>query len=137
MSPRSKEQLINKIKIEHMIWKTEVAFDRKDVEHKAIERTDEDEKEALQHRHAHAKKLDNKMQSFYKSKVDKIDILRMKHPKLSFKVPKQKLKNKLAPKVNYSEVFYGEKNFGLKPTKSPMTRDTLFSESKSMQMSSV
>lgn len=43
MSPRSKENLINKIKIEHMLWKIDTAFDKRDVEHKIVEKTEEDE----------------------------------------------------------------------------------------------
>jgi hypothetical protein len=43
MSPRSKENLINKIKIEHMMWKLDNAIDSRDVHHKVIERTEEDE----------------------------------------------------------------------------------------------
>ena len=90
MSPRSKEQLINKIKIEHMIWKTEVAFDRKDVENKAIEITGEEEEQRMRKaRHQHLRH--SVTQSFYASKVDKIAILKQKNAKLSFAVPKTKI----------------------------------------------
>ena len=47
MSPRSKEQLINKIKIEHKIWRAEAAFEKKDVENKVVEWTAEEEKERM------------------------------------------------------------------------------------------
>lgn len=44
MSPRSKENLINKIKIEHLLWRVDNVFDNKEVEHKIVERTEEDER---------------------------------------------------------------------------------------------
>ena len=40
MSPRSKENLINKIKIENLLWKVDTVFDRKDIENKIVERTE-------------------------------------------------------------------------------------------------
>lgn len=39
MSPRSKDNLINKIKIEHMLWRVDLAIDKQDVEHRIVERT--------------------------------------------------------------------------------------------------
>lgn len=46
MSPRSKENLVNKLKIEHLLWKTDQAFDKRDAEHKIVERVDINEDEA-------------------------------------------------------------------------------------------
>jgi len=42
MSPRSKDNKINKLKIEHMLWKLDVAFERRDVEHKIVEKNHEE-----------------------------------------------------------------------------------------------
>lgn len=85
MSPRSKENLINKIKIEHLLWRTDQAFDRRDAEHKIVERVDinEDEAELIKK----AKKLPPKQKSKMNlnnstakqkvlSAVDKLSILR-------------------------------------------------------------
>jgi len=44
MSPRSKENLINKFKIEYMIQKVDNAFDKKEIAQKIVERTDDDRK---------------------------------------------------------------------------------------------
>lgn len=80
-----------------------------------------------------------RMKTFYKSKVDKIAILKGRNPKLSFKVPKvgELNKAKVAPSLNYSEVFYGGANFGLKAQRSPINRDTFFSEGKSIQVCAI
>jgi hypothetical protein len=43
MSPRSKDNLINKIKIEYMMKRIDNAFIKRDIEHKIIERADEEE----------------------------------------------------------------------------------------------
>jgi len=61
MSPRSKENLINKIKIEHLLWRTDQVFDRRDAENKVVERVDinEDEAELIKK----AKKLPPKLRS--------------------------------------------------------------------------
>lgn len=45
MSPRSKENLVNKIKIEHLLWRTDQVFDIRDAEHKIVERVDINEEE--------------------------------------------------------------------------------------------
>jgi hypothetical protein len=62
MSPRSKENLINKIKIEHLLWRTDQVFDRRDAENKVVERVDinEDEEAELIKK---AKKLPPKLRS--------------------------------------------------------------------------
>ena len=61
MSPRSKENKINKIKIEHLLWRTDQVFDRRDAENKVVERVDinEDEAELIKK----AKKLPPKLRS--------------------------------------------------------------------------
>jgi ribonuclease HII len=61
MSPRSKENLINKIKIEHLLWRTDQVFDQRDAENKIVERVDinEDEAELIKK----AKKLPPKLRS--------------------------------------------------------------------------
>lgn len=43
MSPRTKENRINKLKIEHLLWKTDIAFDKREVEHKVVEKTLEED----------------------------------------------------------------------------------------------
>lgn len=43
MSPRTKENKISKLKIEHLLWRTEIAFDKRDVEHKVVEKTVEED----------------------------------------------------------------------------------------------
>lgn len=76
MSPRSKENLINKIKIELMIEKVDMAFDNKDIEHKIIERTEEDDKKDG--------KFSSNGKSFYASAVEKIGILQPAQKSLSY-----------------------------------------------------
>jgi len=76
MSPRSKENLINKIKIEHMLWKVDIAFDKRDVEHRIVERA-EDENIVYKAKsiNAHKKMAPEMLKSFYNSASDKISIL--------------------------------------------------------------
>lgn len=73
MSPRSKENLINKIKIEQMIQRLDIALDKKEVEHKIIERTEEDDKKS---NGAYSSRGHPCGKSFYSSAVDKIGILK-------------------------------------------------------------
>ena len=79
MSPRSKENLINKIKVEHLIWRIDTAFERRDVEHKIVERDDEIENKKITPKSKSSSKISSKSPSLSKSKilsaVDKISIL--------------------------------------------------------------
>ena len=43
MSPRSRENKINKLKVEYMIRRIDTAFVKREVEHKIVERADEEE----------------------------------------------------------------------------------------------
>ena len=45
MSPRSKENTVNKLKIEHLLWRTDQAFDTRDALHKIVERVEVNEEE--------------------------------------------------------------------------------------------
>jgi len=40
MSPRSKENKVNKMKIEHLLWRTDQVFDTRDAHHKVVERVE-------------------------------------------------------------------------------------------------
>jgi hypothetical protein len=40
MSPRSKENLIKKIKVEHMLWKVDNVLEERDVGHRIIEKAE-------------------------------------------------------------------------------------------------
>lgn len=85
-SPRSKENLVNKIKIEHLLWRTEQAFDVRDAEHKVVERVDinlEEEAELIKKAKKlppKAKNKNNPLNQTAKQKVlnavDKISILK-------------------------------------------------------------
>jgi alpha-galactosidase/6-phospho-beta-glucosidase family protein len=76
MSPRSKDNLINKIKIEHMLWRTDLAFDKKDVEHKIVEKTEEDNLVKKTNSIYVPKHAPPPMyKSYFNSHVDKIAIL--------------------------------------------------------------
>lgn len=122
MSPRSKENKINKLKIEHLLWRTEIAFDKREVEHKVVEKTVEEE----QHRKmAHVKTFHRPpppamYESFYSSKIEKIGILQPAQQAV-FAAPKSIVsKSKVVPaQLNYSEVFYSDKNTVLQVQKSP------------------
>lgn len=114
MSPRSKENLINKFKIEFMIQKVDNAFDKKEISHKIIERTDEDDRKAFGRSNLAQK-------SFYNSHVDKIGILQPAQKTLSYALPRQKgnSKSKVQPQMNYSDVFYSDKRTVFHLGKSP------------------
>lgn len=115
MSPRSKENLISKIKIEHMLQRVDLAFDKKEVEHKVVERTDDDERKngwSTRGGPAPAK-------SFYSSAVEKIGILQPARKHLSYAGSKQRSKTKVAPALNYSEVFYSNKSTVFHAGRSP------------------
>lgn len=71
MSPRSKENLINKLKIEFMLQRVDLAFDKKEVEHKIVERTEEDERKNPWS----TKGGPPPAKSFYSNHVEKIGIL--------------------------------------------------------------
>ncbi len=43
MSPRSKDNLINKLKVEYMLRRIDDAFMRREIEHKIVEKEDEEE----------------------------------------------------------------------------------------------
>ena len=45
MSPRSKENKVNMIKIEHLLWRTNQVFDIREAEHKIVERIEINEEE--------------------------------------------------------------------------------------------
>lgn len=115
MSPRSKQNLINKIKIEHLIWKVDTVFDRKDVEHKIIERTELELEQMSKSKNNFFNKNKASMlgKSFYNNPVDKIAILQPAPKALTYAVPKPLpttgKKNKVVPGLNYSEVFYSNK----------------------------
>ena len=121
MSPRSKENLINKIKIEHMLWKVDIAFDKKDVEHKIVERAeDEDIIYKVKSLYVSKKLAPEMHKSFYNSAADKIGILQPGQKTLSYAAPKSIYgKNKVAPAINYSDVFYSNKNTVLQGNRSP------------------
>ena len=42
MSPRSKENLINEMKIEHMLWEVDIKVDKRDIELKIMENQGKD-----------------------------------------------------------------------------------------------
>jgi hypothetical protein len=79
MSPRTKENHVNKLKIEYMIQKADGAFDKKNISHKIIERTEEDEMKV-------GKVSMGK--SFYSSRIDKIGILKPAQKMISYAQPK-------------------------------------------------
>ncbi len=123
MSPRSKENLVNKMKIEHLLWRTDQVFDIRDAEHKIVERVDineEEEAELIKK----AKKLPPKQRSIkgntnnksakqkVLSAVDKISILRPAIKAFSFAQSATSSKIKVHPQVNYGDVFYGSQNGG-------------------------
>jgi hypothetical protein len=119
MSPRSKENTVNKLKIEHLLWRTEQAFDTRDAHHKIVERIDineEEEAELIKK----AKKLPPKSkskatpgnsmnQSGTKQKVlnavDKISILKPAIKAFSFAQSATSSKIKVHPSTNYGDVF--------------------------------
>ena len=41
MSPRTKENERNKVRIEHMLWRVDTVFEKKDAHHKIVEREDD------------------------------------------------------------------------------------------------
>jgi hypothetical protein len=41
MSPRTKENERNKVRIENMLWRVDTVFEKKDAEHKIVEREDD------------------------------------------------------------------------------------------------
>ncbi len=81
-------------------------FDKKEVEHKIIERTEEDEKKhpsSTRGGHPAAK-------SFYSNAVDKIGILQPNQKTLTYAGQKSRSKAKVTPALNYSDVFYSNKS---------------------------
>ena len=44
MSPRSKRNLVNKLRIEHLIWRIDTMFEKRTAEHKIVERKDDEQK---------------------------------------------------------------------------------------------
>jgi hypothetical protein len=119
MSPRTKDNTVNKLKIEHLLWRTEQAFDTRDAHHKIVERIDineEEEAELIKK----AKKLPPKSkskatpgnsmnQSGTKQKVlnavDKISILKPAIKAFSFAQSATSSKIKVHPSTNYGDVF--------------------------------
>jgi hypothetical protein len=116
MSPRTKEMKLNKMKIEHMIWRIDTAFEQQDVFHKVVERTEEDEKRTPGYLQ---RNTGGPSKSYFGSAVEKIGILKPSMKQLSYAAPKGLNKSKVQPAINYSDVFYSDKATVLHIGKSP------------------
>ena len=111
MSPRSKNNQINKLKIEFMMKRIDHAFVKREIEHKIIERADEEElihkaPDRSQFAHKSMRERSKKL-----SAAEKIQILNPP-PKVQMATQAATVKNvsKTIPgTLNYTEVFYSNK----------------------------
>ena len=117
MSPRTKENTIKKIKVEHMIWKIDQAFEQKDIEYKIVEKGALEQEASMANRDKFVRKsrkerVTNEQIMKGNKVLDAVARISILKPAVSaFSVAKSSIsagtsKAKVHPKnVNYSQVF--------------------------------